>query len=174
MNSYPEVAINRFVWEQFRLDSLKSASASYLGGFDYNAYTSIPFFPLEDNLAGTAKWGDKPYVRYDSFLRPRSSLRSFYPIKAAQMIYSIKGGVEDVFEWRDFIVNVLDREDQAAKEVNEYAGQNLDNYYTWFHRINAMQLNSVNESSPSASQRKTYSTDLIIRYDYHISNVYNA
>lgn len=175
MNSYPEVAINKYVWEQFRLDSLKSASVSYLGGFDYAAYAGVvPFFPLEDGLAGSSKWGDKPYVRFDSFLRPRSSMRSFYPIKSAQMIYSIKGGVDEVFQWRDFISNVLDREDQAAKDINSYAGQNLDNYYTWFHNVSTMQIQSMNQSSPQASQRKTYSADLIIRYEYHITNVYNA
>lgn len=175
MNSYPEIAINKFVWEQFRLDSLKSASASYLGGFDYNQYKGIiPFFPLDDTLAGTAKWGTKPYVRFDSFLRPRSGARGFFPVKSAQLIYSIKGTGADVWKWRDFISNVLDREDEVAQEINEYAGQNLDNYYTWFHRLNTMQMTSVNETSTAAGQQKLYSTDLLIRYDYHITNVYNA
>ena len=53
MSNYPEVAINEYVWEQFRLDSLKAASASYLGGFNYNQYKGIvPFFPVSDNTSG--------------------------------------------------------------------------------------------------------------------------
>lgn len=175
MISYPEVAINSYVWEQFRLDSLKSASASYLEGFDYNAYGGItPFFPVDDATAGTKSWGNKTYVRFDSMTRNRAGVtRGLYPVKGGQMIYSIKGPVDEVFKWRDFISNILDREDIVAMEINEWAGQNLDKYYTWFHNIATMQSNAMNQTTTDTTQRKLYSADLVIRYDYHITNVYS-
>lgn len=174
MSNYPEVAINLYVWEQFRLDSLKSASASYLKGFNYNQYKNIvPFFPVSDNTSGRTKWNDKTYVIYDSFLKNRTKYNTFYPIKTSQMIYSINGELEEIFKWKDFIYNILDRDDIAARAVNEYAGQNLNDIQFSFHSINASQSNYIANTTESSGTKKVFSTNLIIKYEYHRTDIYN-
>ena len=103
----------------------------------------------------------------------RTRNKYFYPVKSAQMIYSIKGSITEIYEWRDFISNVLDREDIAARDVNNYAGANSLDLNAYFHCINTNQINYINQTSKISGQIKEYSTDLIIRYDYHINNLYN-
>ena len=103
----------------------------------------------------------------------RTRNKYFYPVKSAQMIYSIKGSITEIYEWRDFISNVLDREDIAARDVNNYAGANSLDLNAYFHCINTNQINYIGQTSKISGQIKEYSTDLIIRYDYHINNLYN-
>lgn len=165
MSTYPEIIINKYVWKQFELN--KSSI--------YSNYSSslIPFFPVSDIKAGDTAWGTKPYIVYDSFMRARTSRKYFYPVKAGQMMYSIKGSISDIFEWRDFISNVLDREDDAARDINEYAGQNLSNTRVYFHCINANQINYIGNTTEQQGQNKMYSANLIVKFDYHITDIYN-
>ena len=166
MSSYPEVAINEYVWEQFHVTPSMSATYSSYSG-------TVPIFPVSDNVSGTTKWEGKTYIIYDSFIKPRSSNKYFYPIKAGQMMYSIKGTLENIYKWRDFISNVLDREDIAARDINNYAGENINNFDLGFHCINVTQANYIGNTTESSGTKKTYSTNLIIRYDYHITDIYN-
>lgn len=163
MSEYPEVAINKYVWKQFEL--VKPVVYAQYGSI-------IPFFPVTDVKAGDAAWGTKAYIIYDSFIRSRSTNRYFYPIKSGQMIYSIKGNLQDIFEWRDFISNVLDREDAAANDVNEFAGTLNNNKY-FFHCLNVSQVKQIATSSKESGIKEKYSTELIVRYDYHLANIYN-
>lgn len=164
MSTYPDLVINAYVWEQFRL-----AKSSI-----YAQYTHMPFVPVRD-IGSEYPWGNKPYVVYDSFMKARTTNKYFYPIKTAQMMYSIKGNVSEIYEWRDFISNVLDREDVAASDINEYAGQSgdFDPLTVKFHCINTSQVNYTGNTSEQQGQRRQYSANLIIKYDYHITNIYN-
>jgi hypothetical protein len=164
MSNYPEVAINKYVWRQFQL-----AKPTI-----YNAYkTGIPIFPVSDNLSGDSEWGGKTYIIYDSFAKPRSVNKGFYPIKSAQMMYSIKGDLTSIYEWRDFIINVLDREDIAARDVNSYAPTVLNDMNFYFHSICAYQMNYIGNTTEASGTVKDFATNIIIRYDYHITNIYN-
>ena len=163
MSDYTETIINKYVWRQFQL-AKPTIYAKYTG--------IIPIFPVSDVKAGDTAWGNKPYIVYDSFIRARSSNRYFYPMKSGQLMYSIKGGLADIFDWRDFISNVLDREDAAAHDVNEFAGTLNNNKY-FFHCLNVSQLKYPGSSTKETGIDKKYATDLIIRYDYHLINIYN-
>lgn len=164
MSSYPEIIINKYVWEQFRLAK---------PGI-YASYTHMPFIPVRD-MGSDYPWGDKAYIVYDSFMKARTANKYFYPVKAAQMMYSIKGSISEIFEWRDFISNVLDREDAAAFDINEYAGESgsFDPLTVKFHCINTSQVNYTGNSTEQQGQRKQLSANLIIKYDYHITDIYN-
>lgn len=164
MSSYPDLIINAYVWEQFNLAK---------PGI-YSQYSNMPFIPIRD-VSSSYPWGDKPYIVYDSFMKVRTTNRYFYPVKCAQMMYSIKGSVSEIYEWRDFISNVLDREDVAAADINEFAGLSGDfNPLTVkFHCINTSQINYVGNTTEQQGQRKQVSTNLIIKYDYHITDIYN-
>lgn len=165
MSRYPEIIINNYLWEQFQ--TAKPAIYSQYSGL-------MPIFPVNDIKAGDSSWGNKPYIIYDSFAKPRSTRKYFYPVKSGQLMYSIKGSISDIYEWRDFIINVLDREDVAAREINEYAGENLSNLRSYFHCINAYQMNYIGNTTEMTGQRKQFSTNLIVKYDYHITDIYNA
>lgn len=167
MSNYTEQIINKYVWEQFHITPSMSATYAQYSGI-------IPIFPITDIKAGDTAWGTKPYIVYDSFMKTRSKNRYFFPVKSGQMIYSIKGNIEQIYAWRDFIANVLDREDVAAREINEFAGANLSGVTDFFHCINASQVNYIGQTTTQSGQKKMYSTDLIIRYDYHRTNIYNA
>lgn len=164
MSDYTETIINKYVWRQFQL-----AKPTI-----YAKYTGItPIFPVSDVKAGDTAWGNKPYIVYDSFIRARTMNKYFYPVKCAQIMYSIKGSISEVYEWRDFIFNVLDREDAAAKDINQYAGTTLNNDNFYIHCINASQLKYIGATSQQTGTNKLYSTELVIRYDYHMSDIYN-
>ena len=164
MSEYPEIIINKYVWRQFQL-AKPTIYAKY--------GTTIPIFPIADTKAGDTAWGNKPYIIYDSFVRPRSMNKYFYPVKCAQMMYSIKGTIAEIYEWRDFIINVLDREDKAAYAINQYAGTTLANDELYFHCVNAMQVKYVGSTTQQTGTSKLYSTELIVKYDYHMTNIYN-
>lgn len=164
--TYPEIAINEYVWEQFRL----AKPAIYA---QYGLIT--PFFPVDDIQAGDAAWDGKTHIVYDSMIKPRSARKQFYPVKQGQLVYSIKGSITDIFEWREFITDVLDREDAAAYDINRYAGINLAGYNIYFHSVCAYQLNYINTSyKAQPTQRKDQTAEIIIPFEYHKSAVYNA
>lgn len=164
MSSYPDLIINKYVWEQFSI--AKPAI--------YSQYTHMPFVPVRD-VGSSYPWADKAYIVYDSFMKARTTNRYFYPIKTAQMMYSIKGNVSEIYEWRDFISNVLDREDVAAHDINEYAGENnsFNPLTVKFHCINTSQINYTGNTTEQQGQRRQYAANLIIKYDYHITDIYN-
>lgn len=165
MTNYPETVINKYVWKQFEI-----ARPTI-----YSTYGNIvPIFPITDTKAGDTAWEQKPYIVYDSFMKMRSRNRIFYPIKSAQMIYSIKGSITQIYEWRDFIYNVLDRGDIVANELNDFGGTLPGEISYYFHSVEASQINYINNTTQQAGQRKDFSTDLIIKYDFHRTDIYNA
>lgn len=154
---YPETIINKFVWDQFRQKR---------PGI-YSKYNVMPIFPVDDIQAGDSAWDGKTHIIYDSMARPRNLRKQFYPVKYGQMLYSVKGNINDIFEWRDFLVDMLDREDAVAQEVNEFAGT-LNNDKIYFHSLCAYQSTYINTSYKSIpTQRKDQTTDIIIPFEYH-------
>ena len=170
MSNFPEEILNAYLWEQF-----KTNGSEYIPTFTLSQYKNIvPIFPVSDNKSGDAKWAGKTYIIYDSFMKMRTSNKYFYPVKSAQIMYSIRGAkLEELFEWRDFIFIVLDREDAAANDINQFAGEVFDNVSIRFHCINAMQNNYIGNTTETLGTQKTFSTNLIVKYDYHSSNIYN-
>lgn len=154
---YPERLINSYVWDQFR---------QHKSGI-YSKYGQItPIFPVDDIQAGDGAWSGKPHIIYDSMVRPRQTRKSFYPVKSGQLLYSVRGSIDEIFEWREFIIDVLDREDQAAREINEFGGTLENNIF--LHTICAYQLTYINTSYKNTpTQRKEQSADIVIPYEYH-------
>jgi hypothetical protein len=182
----PENIINLYVWEQFK---------TYAPAF-YNLYgpTSggpdiVPFFPAPANNLPTAVLdNDLPYIMFDKFSRVRSGYKYFYPIKTDQMRYTIVGGsLYDInrnqqdryattINLTSLIQNILDREDDAARDINEFtktlADYNDDNYPElnkyYFHCVNVYQSGFTDTQQDVADFMEYNPTrDLIIKYDYH-------
>lgn len=188
----PENIINRYVWEQFRTKapSFYNLYPQTVGGSDL-----IPFFPAgTGNVPPEILDGDLPYIIFDKFTKVRTgAYKYFYPIKSEQMRYTIYGGslYGDVANGADrygntitltsLITSILDREDAAADDINEFAGtlpyyknNNYDPMFQYsFHCVNVFQSGYA-ESQQDVSNLMEYrpSRDLIIKYDYH-SRQYN-
>lgn len=165
MSRYPEVLINNYIWEQF-----KNHKPSI-----YNQYPAgtKPIFPFTDSRAGDQTWENKSYIIYDSFIRPRTgSYKYFYPMKSGQLVYSIRGNNGQLFEWRDFIHDVLDREDVVAQEINEFSAAAYPNNRIYFECFNVYQTLPVGQTTKEVSLSQQLIANLIIRYDYHTSGVF--
>lgn len=192
----PENVINRYVWEQF-----KTQAPAF-----YNLYPEtvggsqlIPFFPAgAGNVPPEILENDLPYIIFDKFTKVRTgSYKYFYPVKSEQMRYTIYGGslygeaangadrYGTTITLTSLITLILDREDAAADDINEFAEELYDDYpvsasasvYDYlkyrFHCINVFQSGYA-ESQQDVSNLMEYrpSRDLIIKYDYH-SRQYN-
>lgn len=188
----PENIINKYVWEQFKTKApaFYSAYAQSSGG---NQEEFIPFFPAGTiNLPGFIVDGDLPYIIFDKFTKVRTGgMKYFYPIKSEQMRYTIYGGSMGQYGYESgvtpgytfdrygstitltsLISLILDREDDAANDINEYAGnlyEDSSDYFKYkFHCINVFQSGYA-ESQQDVANLMEYrpSRDLIIKYDYH-------
>ena len=149
----------------------------------------IPFFPAPANNLPTAVIdNDLPYVMFDKFSRIRGGYKYFYPIKTDQMRYTIVGGsLYDInrnqqdryattINLTSLIQNILDREDDAARDINEFTKTlpdyndpnypELNKYY--FHCVNVYQ-SGFTDTQQDVSDFMEYNPtrDLIIKYDYH-------
>jgi hypothetical protein len=182
----PENIINLYVWEQFKTHapSFYNLYGPTSGGSDI-----VPFFPAPANNLPTAVLdNDLPYIMFDKFSRVRSGYKYFYPIKTDQMRYTIVGGsLYDInrnqqdryattINLTSLIQSILDREDDAAKDINEFTKTlpdyndanypELNKYY--FHCVNVYQ-SGFTDTQQDVSDFMEYNPtrDLIIKYDYH-------
>jgi hypothetical protein len=182
----PENIINLYVWEQFKTHApaFYNLYAQTSGGPDI-----VPFFPAPaNNLPTPVLENDLPYIMFDKFSRVRSGYKYFYPIKTDQMRYTIVGGsLYDInrnqqdryattINLTSLVQNILDREDDAARDINEFAKTlpdynsanypELNRYY--FHCVNVYQSGFTDTQQDVANFMEYNPTrDLIIKYDYH-------
>lgn len=187
----PENIVNLYVWEQLKITNpeIYNSYAQVSGG-----QSIIPFFPAPaNNLPSIVTENDLPYIIFDKFSRIRSGYKSFYPIRTDQMRYTIHGGmVYDInkreqdrysatIDLTSSIQNILDREDAAAQDINQFTS-NLDSYNSpnynplnryYFHCVNVYQ-SGYTETQQDVENFMEYNPtrDLIVKYDYH-SKQYN-
>ena len=185
----PENIINLYVWEQFKTHAptFYNLYGPTSGGPDI-----VPFFPAPANNLPTAVIeNDLPYVMFDKFSRVRGGsggYKYFYPVKTDQMRYTIVGGsLYDInrnqqdryattINLTSLIQSILDREDDAAKDINEFTRTlpdynspsypELSKYY--FHCVNVYQ-SGFTDTQQDVSDFMEYNPtrDLVIKYDYH-------
>ena len=191
----PEQIINLYVWEQFKTYA-PEFYRKYAPVVGNQSLAIVPFFPSPaSNLPMEVLDNDLPYIVFDKFSRVRGGYKYFYPIKTDQMRYTIHGGslwgvnkfepdrFETTYALTSLIQNILDREDDAARDINEFAknlpgyAQNpdgllsngsvdLNQYY--FHCINVYQSGFTdNQQDVSDFMEYNPTRDLIIKYDYH-------
>ncbi len=154
----PVLHINKYMW-----DSMKSIDATLATTYG----TTVPFFPLADSRAGDAGWGTKPYVVYDHLFKMRG--KPSYFIKHMQAMYFVRGTAEDVLTWSNAIGQILDREDEAAKEINIYLRDNDPTAGVFFHSLRVHQIDMVNDQRQDLSVRQQYTASMIIDFRYHIT-----
>lgn len=104
--------VNNHIWSELRKDT--SFSSLYDGYRSKYGNNFIPFFPVEDNLAGDISWGSEPYILYDSMLL--KSPREIYGEKYAQILYTVVGKIPEILFVRDNILGLFgDLKDTSLK-----------------------------------------------------------
>lgn len=154
------LAVNGYLWDTMKLVD-KSLPTVY-GNL-------IPFFPVGDSVAGQTLWENKPYFVYDRVFR--FSGNPFHPIKRESILYDLKAKEVDSLQWASALQLILDREDDAAKDINNWIRNHdtPEDFPIFFHSVRVYQsrssAGSVNESSTSPY----YITSFIIDAHYHLT-----
>lgn len=148
---------------------------------DENGLRQIPVIPSNPYPAGasgplifdTITNPDQFLMVYDDFIKSRSGgMKYFYPIKSIQS--RIKVSISDFSKlilFRNRLIEVLDREDAAAEDINNWMKETYDQTpRIMFHCINAYQTVYLSDATNMDDQRNVFSGDIIIKADYHIIN----
>lgn len=132
----------------------------------------IPFFPISDNASGKKSWENRPYIIYDRMMRISKS--PFYPKKNDHILYYLKGNEIDTLEWGMALQYILDRQDDAAQDINSWnrTQENPSNVY--FHYVRVYQTDRGDQGSASLtrdfSTRPHYITQFVIDTCYHFTD----
>jgi hypothetical protein len=130
-----------------------------------------PFYPISDAATGKSQWLDKAYFVYDRMFAFNGN--PFYPVKKEHIIYSLKASDIETLQFGSAIYTILDRQDDAAKDVNTWIRANggSDRYPVYFHSIRVYQtqprMSSSTENIRNDSSRAKVVTDFVVDMEYH-------
>lgn len=160
--STPVLAVNGYLWS-----TMKQIEPTFQKKYG----TKIPFFPISDAASGMKTWENKPYIIYDRMLRVSKS--PFYPIKYEHFLYYLKGNEQQTLEWGNAIQMILDREDDAAYDINEWNRQQPETLDVYFHNARVLQTDRGDMGSPSLtrdfSTQPHYITQFVVEVCYHFT-----
>jgi hypothetical protein len=160
----PTLAVNGYLWDTMKqLDPTLTQTKRY--------GNKIPFFPIGDSASGQKQWENKPYFIYDRVFRFSSN--PFYPKKRESFLYYLKAKPIDTLQWSAAVQLILDREDDAGKDINDWIRNNggSDEYPLYFHYLRVYQARSGSPSSDDSVREETsrpyYITEFMIDVCYH-------
>lgn len=157
----PVLTVNGYLWHVMKqVDPSLSLTKNY--------GNKIPFFPMSDSASGAKSWETKPYVIYDRMLRMTKS--PFYPIKKEHILYAVKGKEESTLEWGMAIQYILDRQDDAAQDVNNWNRSQANPANVYFHSLRVFQTADMGSVTRDFSNRPFYITEFIVEAEYHFTN----
>jgi hypothetical protein len=109
-------------------------------------------------------------IQYDRLMRFRPT--PFYGRKREQLMYYLYStSIANVNNANIVISQLLDREDAAAQDVNDWATANSGSlnvpHNVYFHNIRVYQADETRDLVDLASARTVFINKLIIEYDYH-------
>lgn len=163
----PAQAVNGYVWDTMKkLDPTLTQTKRY--------GNRVPFFPVGDSASGQKQWENKPYFIYDRVFRFASS--PFYPKKRESLLYYLKAKEVDTLQWSAAVQLILDREDDAAKDINDWIRSQpnaSEEFPIYFHNLRVYQARSGSPSSSGMmreeSSRPYYVTEFIVDICYHFT-----
>lgn len=154
--------INGYLW-----DTMKKIEPSLVNTYGQK----IPIYPLGDAASGNKSWENKTYLIYDRMFTIMKN--SFYPIKCENIHYFLKAKEADTLLWGSAIQMILDRTDDAGKDINNWIRQNggSEEYPIYFHKL---RVNQVSSSMASAKENLRdftnmpfYISEFIVDAEYH-------
>ena len=158
------IVVNKYFW-----NTMKQIQPSLSQSANYG--DSVPIFPLSDSASGTSTWENKPYIIYDRMFTKMKD--PFYPIKCEELRYNLKAKEQDTLVWGSAIQMILDRSDDAAKDINKWIRENggNDSYPLFFHKLRVYQVSqglaTRSENVRDFSVRPYYISEFIIDMEYH-------
>ena len=165
----PTYTICRYFWEKAK----EQYPELELQEINEDGVRIIPIYPtsIRNNTTIDVPYAnEKIVITYDDFIKQRTGpMKYFYPIKGMQALIKITSPtVMHSYNLRTLMYDLLDREDQAAYEINEYAGTlHGEDAKFWLHCINLYQVTYMDKATNLDDQRSVFSTDFVIKYDYH-------
>ena len=129
-----------------------------------------PIIPMHDSSAGKLPWGDNPYLIYNRIFR--RAVTPFYPIKRDTFFYTLKADAGQTMEWTIAIQIILDRQDDAAKDVNEWNRMKHETVPGWdqpvfFHSFRLFQIERTDARSYSVDANQE--TQFMLDAQYHFT-----
>lgn len=159
----PTTALNAYLWWALKdidpaLDNMYRVNGQRLGPMG-------PIFPYSDSAAASIPWGDKPYLLYDRV--PGRPTNPFYPIKRDVYHFSLKADATQALEWVGAIQQILDRQDDAAKDVNNFNFYHPDGQRVpvFFHHLRVYQIDPAAETKHLNDSDQF--TDIMVVAEYH-------
>lgn len=112
-------------------------------------------------------------IQYDRLIRFRPN--AFYPYKREQVLYYLYStSLANVNNAAIVISQLLDREDAAAQDLNDWASKNPQSsgdtnipHNVFFHSMKVYQTDESVDVMNSTSARTIYAAKMIVEYDYH-------
>ena len=152
----PIWVVNRYLWSE-----LQKADSTLTN--QYSSFPNGPIFPINDANAGHSQWGDKPYLIYTQAFRV---WHGHYVTKKATYIYSLKAKPDEIFNWGTTIERILNRQDDAAKDINEFnSNQPLNKQIpVYFHNVRVYQNEPPKPSDSSSSPTVTTQFQVVVEY----------
>ena len=156
----PTTALNAYLWE-----ALKDIDPDIADDYVVNGWEITPIFPYSDAASASIPWKDKPYLLYERV--PGRPTNPFYPVKRDVYHYSLKADPTLALEWVGAIQQILDRQDDAAKDVNNF------NFYhrhgprvpVFFHHLRVYQIDPAAETKHLNDSDQF--TDIMVVAEYH-------
>ena len=150
------VHINNYVWNIVN----DSATASVV--WNPNEYDYRPFYPVSENLAPDSVV--MPYVLYDYMFLEKTG--TFWPIQREEATYIVVGDVPNIFYVKNLIIDLLDKFDESAVNVNNYLLSSSASPTIRFKYIAAEQENFISEEKRIESFAPKYITSIKLTYEY--------
>lgn len=152
--AYPPKVVNNYLWYV-----MKQVEPNLIKEYK----DIVPFFPMGDAASGTKSWENKPYFIYDRMMQ--TTRNAFYPIKKDHILYALKANEIKTIEWGMAIQYILDRQDDAAQDINEWNRSLNIPHNIYFHHLRVFQSDRVD--SRDFSNRPYYITEFIVNTEYH-------
>jgi hypothetical protein len=126
-----------------------------------------------ETLKSATSLSDPLIIQYDKLMRFRTT--PFYKIKKEQLILTILNNDQDiVMNVASIIEQLLDREDAAAQDVNDYSitvSTTPKPLNVFFHKIKVFKVDESRDLAELNSVNLSFASNkIIIEYDYHDKN----
>lgn len=179
----PVLWINTYLQEKLP-ELVKQQGGDQVTDFTNTQGIGVPFFPSRPTSIDeiTEQWvviNDERYpyagimATWDRLIRMRRS--SFPHIKQEQVLYyfyaTAEGVTEQMVQIQEAVLRLMDREDETAAEINEWAKNHapIDGMTCkfQFHRFKIYQLEEVRDIIDFGTARTYGGNKIIIDFEYH-------
>jgi len=156
------VHINNYVWDIVSGSVTNPGILAASAVWNPNNYNYKPFYPVSENLAPDS--ANLPYVLYDYMFIEKTG--TFWPIQREEASYVIVGDVPNIMYVKNLIIDLLEKFDESATNVNNYLLASNSSSNVRFKYITAEQDNFIADEKRIESFAPKYITCIKLTYEY--------